>query len=97
MRLLRYSATAELDLDEIANYTQQQWGDVQADRYLNALEITCESLADTPQMGRECDWVRPGLRRMEQGSHVIFFVEEDKGILVVRILHKSMSPELHTF
>ena len=34
---------------------------------------------------------------MEEGSHVIFFVVRGKGILVVRILHKRMSPELRTF
>jgi plasmid stabilization system protein ParE len=33
---------------------------------------------------------------MEQGSHVIFFVEEPSGIFVARILHKSMLPGKHT-
>jgi plasmid stabilization system protein ParE len=34
---------------------------------------------------------------MEEGSHVIFFVAQVKGILVVRVLHKSMSPQLRRF
>jgi plasmid stabilization system protein ParE len=32
---------------------------------------------------------------MEQGSHVIFYVEESGGIYIARILHKNMLPEKH--
>jgi plasmid stabilization system protein ParE len=39
--------------------------------------------------------VRPGLRRMEQGKHVVFFRREPGGILVSRILHERMLPERH--
>jgi plasmid stabilization system protein ParE len=34
---------------------------------------------------------------MEQGSHVVFYRKEAGGILVSRILHKSMLPEKHAF
>jgi plasmid stabilization system protein ParE len=33
---------------------------------------------------------RTGLRRIEQGSHVIFYRETPSGILIIRILHRSM-------
>ena len=52
-------------------------------------------LADNPALGRTCDDVRPGLRRMESGRHVVFYREDAGGILVSRILHQRMLPERH--
>lgn len=52
-------------------------------------------LADNPASGRNCDDVRPGLRRVERGRHVIFYRETAEGILVSRILHQRMLPEKH--
>jgi antitoxin ParD1/3/4 len=45
-------------------------------------------------LGRPCDDIRPGLRRMEHGKHVVFYrLQKPGGILVVRILHQRMLPE----
>jgi toxin ParE1/3/4 len=52
-------------------------------------------LADNPTAGRSCDEVRPGLRRMESGQHVVFYRVAPGGILVSRILHQRMLPERH--
>jgi toxin ParE1/3/4 len=52
-------------------------------------------LADNPALGRSCDDIRPGLRRMESGQHVVFYREEAGGILISRILHQRMLPERH--
>src|SRR5947209_10767369 len=52
-----------------------------------------QRLADDPASGRPCDYVRPGLRRIEQGKHVVFFRYHPGGILVSRILHERMLPE----
>jgi toxin ParE1/3/4 len=97
MSEVRYSLRAEYDLNEIAEYTKRTWSEAQADRYLGEIQSCCERLADSPALGRKCDAVRLGVRRMEQGSHVIFFTVEKKGIVVARILHKSMVPSLQDF
>ena len=93
----RYSRLAESDLDEIAAYTIREWGEAQAERYLGELEDCCERLANNSGMGRGCGAVRMGLRRMEQASHVVFYNTDESGIVVERILHKSMVPERHEF
>jgi toxin ParE1/3/4 len=54
-------------------------------------------LAGNPALGRSCDDVRRGLRRMECGRHVVFYRQDAGGILVSRILHQSMLPERHAF
>jgi toxin ParE1/3/4 len=38
----------------------------------------------------------PSYWRIEQGSHVVFFRRELNGdVVIVRVLHKRMLPELH--
>jgi len=36
--------------------------------------------------------IRAGLRRMEHGSHVIFYRWLPEGIFIVRVLHERMLP-----
>jgi toxin ParE1/3/4 len=89
----RLSRRAEADSDNIIDYTLRTWGEAQTDRYVYKLEECCRLLANSPRLGRECDEISPGLRRMEQGKHVVFYREEFRGILVCRILHQRMLPE----
>jgi toxin ParE1/3/4 len=91
----RLSRLAEADLMDIGAYTLRTWGEDQTIRYMDDLEACCQMLADNSASGRPCDHVRPGLRRMEQGKHVVFFRREPGGILVSRILHERMLPERH--
>jgi toxin ParE1/3/4 len=93
--LFRFSRRAETDLLSIAAYTLRTWGENHALRYIGDLEACCQMLADNPALGRTCDDVRPGLRRMEIGRHVVFYREDAGGIPVSRILHQRMLPERH--
>jgi toxin ParE1/3/4 len=88
--VLRFSRRAEDDLLSIGGYTLRAWGRAQAIRYLDDLEACCRMLAANPAIGRGCDDIRPGLRRMERGRHVVFHRENAGGILVSRILHQRM-------
>ena len=95
MAEFRFSRVAEADLLSIGAYTLRTWGEDQTIRYIDDLEACCQMLADNPTLGRTCDEVRPGLRRMECGQHVVFYREDAEGILVSRILHQRMLPERH--
>jgi toxin ParE1/3/4 len=90
-----FSRRAEADLMNIGAYTLRTWGEDQTIRYLGDLEGCCQMLAGNPALGRTCGEVRPGLRRMEYGRHVVFYREDAEGILVSRILHQRMLPERH--
>ncbi|HYW47551.1 MAG TPA: type II toxin-antitoxin system RelE/ParE family toxin [Bryobacteraceae bacterium] len=94
MALFRFSRRAEDDLLSIGAYLRT-WGEDQAVRYIGDLQACCQMLADKPALGRTCDDVRPGLRRMESGRHVVFYRPAAGGILVSRILHQHMLPERH--
>ena len=91
MARFRFSHRAEADLFNIGLYTFRTWGEIQTDRYIRQLEDCCQLLADNPALGRKCDEIRPGLRRMKQGKYIVFYREKSGGIC--RILHQSMLPE----
>ncbi|HME09111.1 MAG TPA: type II toxin-antitoxin system RelE/ParE family toxin [Bryobacteraceae bacterium] len=93
MAQFRLSRAAELDLFDIGTHTLRTWGVDQIIRYLDDLEACCQGLPDSPELGRPCDHIRPGLRRMEQGKHVVFFRPEPGGVLVSRTLNERMLPE----
>jgi toxin ParE1/3/4 len=93
MAKFRLSHLAEADLRDIGTYSLDKWGEDQTIRYIDALEACCRQLGDNPELGRACDQIRPGLRRMEHGRHVVFYRIEARGILVSRILHQRMMPE----
>jgi toxin ParE1/3/4 len=90
---LRFTRLAEADLLDIGLYTNRRWGRKQCNRYLRQLEERCRELADDPRRGRACDEIRPGLRRIRVGKHLVFYREEPGGILVSRILHERTLPE----
>ena len=91
----RLSRLAELDLDEIADYTMDAWGANQADIYINQLVECFLRIAQRPELGRPVDSVHPGFRRIEQGKHVIFYMTDSDGAFISRILHQSMLPSRH--
>jgi antitoxin ParD1/3/4 len=84
----RFSGRARSDLLRIGNFTLRTRGKAQTIRYLTELEDRCQMLADNPASGRSCDYIRPGLRRQEHGSHVVFYRQQRDGILISRILHR---------
>jgi len=92
---LYLSTRAETDLLNIGSYTLDTWNAEQAARYLGEIRKCCARLAENPRLGRLSEGLHPGLRRMEQGSHVIFYRQIPDGILVSRILHRNMLPQLH--
>ncbi len=92
MPQVRISGEAEADIDRIADYTTSTWGWRQTNQYLAKLEDGFDLLAQNPSIGRSCDSIRAGLRRFEIGRHVVFYLPESDGVLVVRVLHQQMLP-----
>lgn len=93
--MVRLSSRAESDLAEIADYTIEAFGIEQAGRYIAGLEACLNALDGKPFTGHGTDELAPGLRRFWHKSHVVFFVPDDEGIFIVRILHKSMDFQRH--
>jgi toxin ParE1/3/4 len=91
----RLTSRAESDLAEIADYTIETFGIAQVRRYRDALETCFQTIADNPKSGRRADQLTPELRRYEHQSHVVFYLPEAQGALIVRVLHESRDFEQH--
>ena len=81
----------------IAVFSRQEWGEAQAKKYVRELQECCALLAVNPGIGRRATLGRWAGRRMEQGSHVVFYRPDRDGIVVKRVLHKSMVPKRNMF
>lgn len=91
----RLTSRAESDLAEIADYTIGNFGIEQARRYRDALETCFQTIADNPKLGREADKLALKLRRHQHKSHVVFYLPDNKGVLIVRVLHENRDFESH--
>jgi toxin ParE1/3/4 len=89
------SPRARADIDDIWNYTVEQWGERQAEIYLRLLEAAVDAVVADPKVGPTCDDVRPGYRKYRVGSHVLFYRVTANTVVVVRILHQRMDVERH--
>jgi toxin ParE1/3/4 len=90
MAQYRLSPAAIKDLESIWQYTQQQWGVDQAQRYFETLVSAFESIAQTPNTSPACDHIRAGYRSQLIEKHVIYFRITTDGVDVIRILHVRM-------
>ncbi|MGV8094940.1 MAG: type II toxin-antitoxin system RelE/ParE family toxin [Mangrovibacterium sp.] len=83
----RLSQEADRDLEDIFDYTAREFGVDQAIAYVSEFEEVFVSLAVNPELGRNRDEIRNGLRSFVKGSHTIFYRILKNHIRVVRILH----------
>jgi len=85
---------AKADLKEIARFTQNRWGREQRDVYLQMLDVSFHQLAANPLKGKDCGDIRIGYRKLNAGSHVIFYRQMlADTIEIVRVLHGHMDIE----
>ena len=94
--MAKFSLTkrAIADLVDIARYTEKYWGREQRNKYLTMLDSGFQQLAATPTRGRDCSDIRQGYRKMNIGSHVVFYHQKQSDeIEIVRVLHGQMDLE----
>jgi len=91
--MANYSFTEQAvnDINNIWNYTYEQWSEKQADKYYNELLKKCEMLANSPVTGREYFKLFADLRGFKVNKHIIFYRQIDQSsIEIERILHERM-------
>lgn len=93
-KLLRFTPAARADLAGIWKYTARHWDMDQADRYLDELHGICLALAIGEVASRPVD-VRPGTRKAQAGSHMVYVREGADTLDVIRILHQRQDVDRH--
>ncbi len=82
---------AKDDLKSIAAYTQKKWGKEQRRIYTKQFDDVFHTLADNPDIGTSCNYIKKGYSKFPNSSHIIFYrTLKTKQIQIVRILHKRM-------
>ena len=95
---LRFQLTnrAKADLKTIAGFTQRKWGQPQRKMYLKQFDDAFYLLAESPEIGTDCSYIKSGYRKFPVASHMIFYrAISDELIEIVRILHKRMDARAH--
>lgn len=95
MPTYEFSDAAEADLADIVDYTLRVWEGTQALKYVDGLENLAQSLAEAPTLGQPCFDLFAEMRAFPYQSHVLYYLEKPDGIIVARVLHKSMNANLH--
>jgi toxin ParE1/3/4 len=83
------SREAEGDLVEIYDRSLDDWGEAQADKYLDGLYAAFASLSVRPLAGRIRPEIGIDIRSRLCGSHVIFYMIQPKRVDILRILHQA--------
>ena len=97
--MAKYDITKEAteDLYRIWAYTVDTWSEEQADSYYTLLEAGMDEVACAPnRTGNPYDEIYPGLRAHHVRRHIVFYIQQDNGrVLIVRILHERMDYARH--
>lgn len=91
MASYRISNAAKADIRKIGQYTQKQWGKEKRRQYLADMQDKFKLLSENPFMVREDDRFMPPVRLCPHAQHLIVYIINDSGILIVRVLHGSMN------
>ncbi|HEY9566822.1 MAG TPA: type II toxin-antitoxin system RelE/ParE family toxin [Thalassobaculum sp.] len=92
MRRVQFSRAAAADLRSLACFSVTTWGKQRARDYQDALLKRLQMLAESPGMGHRRSGLADGLLCFPAESHMIYYIENNNGIWVVRVLHKRQDP-----
>jgi len=83
----RTTAQADQDIIDIYLWGCREFGQPQAERYHAGLAAALDLIADNPRIARERHEFTPAGRLHPYQSHMIVYLLDDMGVLVVRVLH----------
>jgi toxin ParE1/3/4 len=83
------SEVSDKDLEDIFDYTLEEFGFDQAEKYLLEIEEIFQNLILNPQLGKKRDEIKKGLYSLPEDTHIIFYRILDNHIRIVRVLHGS--------
>jgi toxin ParE1/3/4 len=88
----KISNEAAADIENIWQYTFENWSLEHADRYVNLIIDEIEFLAKEPDSGKDLSHTRKGYRFSRVKSHIIFYriLPPDMTIEIIRVLHQRM-------
>ena len=95
MENCKFTEEADKDISEIYEYTILNLGLNQAKKNIKDLYSKISMIVNENIQGRKVDIIKKGLRRVEVGSHIVFYQAENELVLIVRVLHNSIDISKH--
>jgi len=91
------SKPAKEDFENILSYTFGQWGERQMYKYEELLNEGLNKILEDPHsiLNKKYEKKRLKARYIRVEKHYIFYTIENEIIIVLRILHTKMNPDLH--
>jgi toxin ParE1/3/4 len=86
---------AVADLIGIWLYSYENWGEAQADEYLDAIETGLMRIALAPEKGNSRIRLREGYWSIRVAHHVVFYTFSNDEVRLRRVLHEVMDPGQH--
>ena len=86
---------AKKDIKKIWQYSYENWGKPQADKYTSDLGLGIQALVSNPEKGKSVDFVRMGYWQLNVQKHYVMYRLKDNEIEIVRILGKRMDITRH--
>lgn len=83
------------DLDNIWEYSVEQWSKEQANKYYNEIFSVVDQICENSAIGKPIDEIKKGHRKINVKSHMIIYKVKGMTIYIDRILHQKMDIENH--
>ena len=93
--LIHKHPLAEQDLLDIWLYSYENWGETQADKYVDELESVIKSIAANPFSYKEREEFSPPIRICHHARHLIIYTVSNTSLSIIRILHNRMDIDAH--
>ncbi len=91
MKSFTLTHKARADIKSIYIYTHNRWGKKQREIYAKQFDDVFHMLAENPEIGKECDYIKSGYKKFPNASHIIFYRTINNDMIeIVRILHKRI-------
>ncbi len=84
------SVDAKADIVAIHSFGSQRWGRARSAIYIDALRDSIKALVRGDISGVAAGHVRPEIRQLAVGSHVIWYRIDGDKLRVLRVLHQRM-------
>lgn len=86
----RLSSESENDITGIYKYGIDKFGILEAQNYLLGMHDLFKTLSKNPHIGRDASEFLPLLKKFTYKAHLVFYLDMDSHIFIVRVLHHSM-------
>lgn len=89
------SPEAQADVIDILQFTLEEWGLQQTEKYKTVLENAFSTIHHNPHLGHKRSDIPPKYRAFQAGQHIVVYRIKENIIYVVRVLHGCMDFAKH--